>query len=319
MTADHSSTGSPSPATATTGAGRAGAGISSGFLRRSSLLALSLTIALVSGCAGGGTSPTTTTPPTESSAEPSQEPTSEPTTEPTGETEWTTAYFMVDTRAGLRLARERQDLGATGVEKALDAMIAGPVDPDYITPWNPLTEVLAVSQDDDLITVDLSDDARTADIGSEGAALMIQQLVWTVTEAVGDPAAAVQLLIEGEPAGELWGAVVWDSPETRAEAMSVRVLVQLDVPAENEVLTSPITISGEAAAFEATVPWTIRDSDGADVASGFAMTTEGQTFAPFTFDVELPPGEYTVTITEDDPSGGQGGTPMSDTRTFLVQ
>lgn len=36
---------------------------------------------------------------------------------------------------------------------------------------------------------------------------------------------------------------------------------------------------------------------------------EGQTFAPFSFDIELEPGAYTVTVGESDPSDGQGASP----------
>lgn len=245
-------------------------------------------------------------------------PTAVSSTEAPADGVWVTAYFMVDTRAGLRLTRERQSLPDDDVATAVGAMIAGPTDPDYSTPWNPQTEVLSVSQDADLITVDLSDDALTANVGSEGAALMIQQLVWTATGAAGQPGAAVALLIDGAAPEDLWGAVRWDEPVVRADPLDVRSLVQLDVPAEGEVLAAgKVSISGEAAAFEANVPWRIT-SGGAEVASGFTLTTSGQEFAPFQFTVELQPGEYVVAITEDDPSDGEGGTPMSDTRTFTV-
>ncbi len=232
---------------------------------------------------------------------------------------WVTAYFMVDTRLGLRLARERQSLPDDGVATAVGAMIAGAKDPDYSTPWNPQTEVLSVTQDDDLITVDLSQDALTANVGSEGAALMIQQLVWTVTGAAGQPDTAVALLIEGAAPNDLWGAVRWDDPVVRVDPLDVRLSMQLDVPAEGEVFPAgTVTISGEAAAYEANVPWLIT-AGGAEVISGFTMTSAGQQFAPFEFAVELQPGEYVVEINEGDPSGGEGGGPMIvDTRTFTV-
>ena len=231
---------------------------------------------------------------------------------------WVTAYFMIDTRTGLRLTRERQSVPASGAAVAVEAMIAGPVDPDYSTPWNPQSKVLSVSEASGLVTVDLSGDAVTANIGSEGAALMIQQLVWTVTEAMGLPGAAVTLLIDGAAPGDLWGAVRWDEPVVRADPLDVRSLVQLDVPAEGEVFPiGGIAISGEAAVFEAHLPWRITAA-AAEVASGFTMTSEGQRFAPFQFTVNLPPGDYVVQITEDDPSDGAAGTPMKDDRSFTV-
>ncbi len=245
---------------------------------------------------------------------------SETGTTPTAEPGTVTAavYYTVDTRAGFRLAREARTLDeADPGTSALEAMITGPEDPDYATSWNPATQVLSVELGEDVITVDLSEDARTANAGSELAALMVQQLVWTVTSAL-DSDLPVTLLIEGEPAGELWGTLVWDTPVEREDPASVLVLVQIDSPTQGETVRSPVTVSGEADAYEANVPWSVLDQDGVVVASGATMTSEGQTFAPFSFQVELEPGQYTVEISEDDPSDGAAGEPMTDTKQFVV-
>lgn len=264
---------------------------------------------LLVGCGddgGEGTSPSTSPSPTTSSS-------------PTPSTTVSGVYFTVDTRTGFRLARELRDLpGDDPALAAVETMIAGADDPDYATAWNPETEVLGVTRDGSAIEVDLSADARTANIGSEGAGLMIQQLVYTVTEAV-DEEATVQLLIEGEPAGELWGVVSWDEPVGRADPLDVRSLVQIDAPREGITTTSPLRIEGEAAVFEATVSWRILGADGTEVNAGITLTAEGQTFAPFMFPVVLEPGTYTVEISEDDPSGGEGGPVMTDTRTVTIE
>lgn len=265
--------------------------------------------------------PGTPTPTATASAPPSPAPTEEPT--PTSTATATpvdvTVYHLVDTRAGIRLARETHEVtGDDPVQAAVEQMIAGPTDPDYSTAWDPGAQVLGVTRSGGTLTVDLSEEARTASIGSEGAATMVQQLVWTATAAEGDDAAGVLLTIAGEPAGELWGAVTWDAPITRADPLDVRQLVQIAVPAEGSTSTSPVEVSGDAAAFEANVPWRVLDAAGAEVTTGFAMTSEGQVFAPFAFTVELAPGTYTIEISEDDPSGGAAGTPMTDTRTVTV-
>lgn len=273
----------------------------------------------------GGTTTASPTPeetatPSETADSPSPSPTESPnpTAEPTAEPTVSGVYYLVDTRAGLRLAREMRELGGEDpAREAVEAMIAGPEDPDYASTWNRDTEVLSVSVED-VVRVDLSEEARTANVGSEGAARMIQQLVYTVTEAV-DRKAAVQLLVEGEPAGELWGAVSWDEPVRRAKPVNVRMMVQIDQPAEGAVVSSPVTVEGDANAFEANVPWRITDDSGDEVESGFTMTRVGMKFSPYSFTVDLEPGTYTVEITEDDPSGGEGGEPMSDTKTFTVE
>jgi hypothetical protein len=228
-------------------------------------------------------------------------------------------YFVTDTRTGFRLTREWRDLTGSDVAKAaVEAMIAGPLDPDYATTWNKGTRVLSVNREAGVIVVDLSREARTANAGSEVAARMVQQLVYTVTEAI-DRSASVRLLIEGEPAGELWGVLEWTAPVRRERPVDVRMLVQIESPGEGATVQSPVKVVGDAAAFEANVPWRVVDESGAVVKEGTAMTSAGQRFAPYSFSVDLPPGDYVVSVSEDDPSGGEGGTPMQDTKSVTVQ
>lgn len=266
--------------------------------------------------AGDGTSPTPTpsgTTAAAASGSPAASPTEAATPTVAG------VYYLIDTRAGVRLAREMRELAGTDPAKeAVEAMIAGPEDPEYVSTWDPGTEVLSVSREADVIEVDLSDETRTADVGSEGAARMVQQLVYTVTEAV-DEQASVQLLVEGEPAGELWGTVTWDEPVARADPLDVRMLVQIDTPTEGAVVSSPLRVEGEANVFEATVQWRVIDDSGNETESGFTTTAEAYVFRPFSFEVDLDPGTYTVTVSESDPSGGEGGEPMTDTRTVTVE
>lgn len=285
------------------------------------IAALTVAITVLAGCSTSepSASPATSARPTATVPTPTSTATTPSTATPTGPPVDVPAYFLVDTRTGFRLARElRAVRTADPVRSAVEAMIAGPTDPDYAGTWNRSTTVLDVHQSSGTIVVDLSADARTAQVGSAGAALMIQQLVYTVTDAAGQPAAPVMLTIDGSPAGELWGAVAWDAPVTRADPLDVRLLVQIDRPTEGTVSASPVTVSGDAAVFEATLAWAVLDAGGATVRSGFTMTSEGQTFAPYSFAVPLDPGSYTVVVTEEDLSDGEGGTPMSDSRTITV-
>ncbi|HEX7804610.1 MAG TPA: Gmad2 immunoglobulin-like domain-containing protein [Cellulomonas sp.] len=291
--------------------------------RSTAVTCLAAVALILAGCTTGTGGEPTPTPSTSPSATPSVTasvtPSPSPTATPTGAPVVVPAYFMIDTRAGLRLAREQRSVtGSDPIRAAVEAMIAGPTDPDYTTTWNPATTVLGTSRVDGAIVVDLSADARTANVGSPGAALMIQQLVYTATGAAGEPATPVLMRIDGKPAGELWGVVSWDAPVTREDPISVRLLVQIDSPAQGATTSSPLRVTGEAAEFEAVLHWAVRDAAGTEVSSGVTMTAEGQTFAPYAFQVELTPGAYTVVITEDDPSGGAGGTPMSDSREVTV-
>lgn len=289
--------------------------------RTAAVSCLAAAALILTGCStgtGGEPTPSTSlsaTPSVTASATPSASPTATPTSAPVV----VPAYFIIDTRNGLRLAREQRAAAwADPIRAAVEAMIAGPLDPDYTTTWNPATTVRGTSRVDGAIVVDLSADARTANVGSAGAALMIQQLVYTATGAAREPATPVLLRIDGKPAGELWGVVSWDAPVTREDPISARLLVQIDAPAEGATTTSPLHVTGEAAVFEAVLHWAVLDAGGVEVSSGITTTTEGQTFAPYAFEIELTPGAYTVVIAEDDPSDGAGGTPMRDSRAVTV-
>lgn len=300
-----------------------------GVVKLHPLAALTLAASLVlTACGDDGNKPSSSTPePTPgattststSSGTTSVPPSSSSTTTPAQQTVRRAVYYYVDTRTGFRLVRELREVPADhAATAAVEAMIAGSNDPDYATSWNPKTQVLGAKRVGNVIEVDLSSEARTANAGSEVAGLMVQQLVYTASSALG-ARLPVQLLIEGKPAGELWGVLSWTDPERRSPAIDVRNLVQIDVPAEGATLRSPVTVRGDAAVFEATLPWRVLDTDGNVVKEGTAMTTEGQRFAPYSFKVRLAPGDYVVEIREDDPSGGEGGPVMTDTRSITVQ
>lgn len=289
------------------------------------LMTLALAVALLGACSDGSDDTGSDQPPASSPSATSPSATGPSATGPSAsltasptDTVSAPVYFLIDTRTGVRLARERHVLdGADPAKAAVEAMIAGATNPDYTTPWASGTQVLSVRRANGVIEVDLSADARRANAGSETAARMVQQLVYTVTEVL-DPTAAVQLLIEGQPAGELWGVLVWDEPVRRDPPVDVRLLVGIDSPVEGATVTSPVTVSGTAAVFEATLPWRVLTPAGDIVEQGTAMTSEGQQFAPYSFTFSVPPGRYVVQIEEDDPSGGEGGTPMTDTRTITI-
>jgi hypothetical protein len=229
-------------------------------------------------------------------------------------------YYVQDTPRGLRLDREFHQVRATGAaEGALAEMLAGrSQDPSSTSSWDPATTVRSVTRAGGRITVDLSRHAATADVGSEAAELAVQQLVYTVTAAL-QADLPVQLLVAGKPV-ELWGHVSTQRPIRRADPLSVRKLVQINDPAYGATTTRTVTVRGEAAVFEATLPWELRGADGAVVQSGTATTAEGQRFAPFSFRLpRLAPGTYTIVVSEDDPSGGEAGPVMTEEHRFTVR
>lgn len=232
-------------------------------------------------------------------------------------------YYVADTPQGDRLVREfhtiSTDRGA--VATALGQMLAAPSDPDYRSLWAPTTQVVGAEVADGTIEVELASPSG-ADGGFASPELAVQQLVYTATAAASslegaDGALPVQIRVDGS-SGEL-RAVDLSAPITREDQLDVRQLVQITNPAEGSESTSPVTVDGEAAAFEANLVWEVRDADGAVVASDFTTAAECCTFSPFTFEVELAPGSYEIAVSDTDPSGGaEGPGPMTDTKSFTV-
>lgn len=261
-------------------------------------------------------------PASSATSQPTQSPSPEPSS---GETNVPAiavpVYYAIDTGTDLKLVREFRSLPDAGdpALTAAGAVLAGePLDPDYQGLWDPAGRVLATRQADGVIEVDLSAAATVVTTGSQGAELAVQALVYAVTGALqsDDP---VRILVEGEPVEELFGVVDTREPISRRDPLDVRLLVQINDPNNGDVVGPVVTVSGEAAAFEANVPWRVETPDGTEVQTGFATTSEGQTFAPFSFDVTLDSGTYLVVISEDDPSGGEGRPPTSDSREITVE
>ena len=243
----------------------------------------------------------------------------QPAPAPVAEARALPGYYVVETAAGPRLFREfHRVMTADPGSDAVREMLRGPQDPDYRTLWPAGTALRSpVTAADGLITVDLTREALgPVSLGTAAAERTVQQLVYTVQAALQsvDP---VRLLVDGAPVPELFGAVGTAEPVRRADQYAVRSLVQIDTPADGAVVGRTVTVSGEAAAFEANVPWEVL-RDGVVVQRGFTTAAEGQRFAPYTFTVKLEPGDYLVRVTEDDPSGGEGRPPFVDNKRITV-
>lgn len=276
---------------------------------------------VVVGCGGPPAEPVvppSPAPETPTSAAPGSSP--PPATRPdAGERAAVPVYYVAETPAGFRLQREFHSVVTSDpASAAVREMLAGPTgaDPDYRTYWPPGSSLREpVHREGGAIVVDLSG-VRPARMGTELAEVTVQQLVFTVQGALRstDP---VRILVDGAPAQDLWGAVDLSAPVGRGDPYAVRSLVQIDSPADGARVGREVEVRGEAAVFEATVLWEVL-RDGELVQKGFTSTAEGQRFAPFAFTVTLEPGEYTVRIREDDPSGGEGRPVLSDDKRITV-
>jgi hypothetical protein len=257
-----------------------------------------------------------------------QSPTEEPTQTTSSGSPATVAvpiYFVGDTPQGPRLFREFRQVEADNpLAEAVALMTAGDADdPDYGTlyPDGSFASV-AFSEGAGAIVVQVKDDSwnTPADgMGKQAAKLAVQQLVYTVQGVQGD---RLPVLVQDENDPVPLFGIATDGGLKAAAENNVLALVNVTEPHQNSEPGATFVASGVANSFEATVPWEIRDESGTKVLEGFA-TAEGwgDHLYPWESEVDasgLPPGTYSFVAMTDDPSGGEGGGPTEDTKTFTL-
>jgi hypothetical protein len=276
--------------------------------------ALALLVVVAAGCSSSAPQPSPVVPGTTASPAPAATQTARP--DP-AERVAVPVYYVAETPAGFRLQREFHSVVTDDrASAAVREMLASPtgIDPDYRSHWPRGTALREpVRQDGATIVVDLT---GVGPAQVELAELTVQQLVFTVQGALQstDP---VRILVDGSTVSQLWGTVDTSAPVERGDPSALRSLVQIDSPADGAHVGRQVEVRGEAAVFEATVPWEVL-RDGELVQKGVTNTAEGQRFAPFAFTVTLEPGEYTVRVREDDPSDGEGRPVLTDDKRITV-
>jgi hypothetical protein len=162
-------------------------------------------------------------------------------------------------------------------------------------------DVRSVEHEDTVVRVDfdgsVSDPWPTADVSwAVDTELFAQQLVRTVQSALDttDPVLVTQ---DGEPVDAVLTASV-DQP-IAADDDSLPS-VYLTSPTGSTVISgdpSTFKVTGESNTFEATVNWRVLEGDDV-VRKGYAMGGSYGEWKPFSFDLDLPPGTYTVEVFE---------------------
>jgi len=234
-------------------------------------------------------------------------------------------YYVGDTAHGKKLYREfQQHTICQGTICMLkDSVVAAvngqPRDPDYRTLWPAGATIGNVSYDGDTIVIDLAAGVhdRPAGLSAEGAGLAIQQVVYSAQAAVGEGRLPVQLLIDGKHTDTVLG-VPASEPLAAANPDDALAPVQVDAPEQGATVSSPVTVTGRAAAFEANVVWEVMVGGDAVVKQGYATAQECCTLSPYTFTVDLEPGTYTLVVHDEDMSG-EGRPVNQDTKEFTVQ
>jgi len=242
-----------------------------------------------------------------------------------GETVAVPVYFAGDTPQGTALYREFQRVDS-GVElvSAANRVVRGPVtDPDYRTLWPEGSEFDEVTFDDEVIRVRLTDASlhdRPAGMSEEDAELAIEQVVYTLQGVVA-ARAPVQFLLDGNPVDTVLG-VPTSEPVANRPQLEVLAHVNITSPEQGEEVSGMLVASGVASSFEGTVP--LKVMRGSEVVLEDFATAEGWMGKLFpwqkSIDVaSLPPGDYTLVASTDDPSGGaEGAGPHTDSKDFTI-
>jgi hypothetical protein len=220
------------------------------------------------------------------------------------------AYFVGDSGNGEgRLYREFDEAqGHDVLDAALARIQRPPSDPDYRTDWVQ-GSFESASIENGTIEVEIGDAGPPA-VGGPAA----QQVVYTLQGAAGEQL-PIQFVSDGEPVGGLHQAAPQD---VMLNPMSI------SDPAEGNSYSGSFTARGRADSFEANVRWELRDEDEDVVAEGFTTADGWGGGKLYKWDAEvdltgIPFGFYTFVALTDDPSGGEGPGPYTDTRLITVR
>ncbi|MGN8246180.1 Gmad2 immunoglobulin-like domain-containing protein [Cellulomonas soli] len=112
------------------------------------------------------------------------------------------------------------------------------------------------------------------------------------------------------------------SPAPGADVATAGTTVLL-TPTSGAVLDGPtVTVSGEGTAFEGTLLWDVvpagSGDDAVGVAEGFTQAGANGEVGPFTFTVDLEPGDWTIRVWEPDMSDGEGAEAGADRRHLVT-
>lgn len=218
-----------------------------------------------------------TPPPT---AEPS--PTSAPPTTPGPGPDERTMTFEVWFAHGdgpWLFVTRRTELFDPGIGAAsLRALFAGPTDAERATGVSTAvpagTELLGLTIGEGVATADLSGE-YAAGGGSTSMFVRLAQLTYTLTQF--GTVDGVLFTLDGEPIEGAFSSegIVVDRPMTREDFADLLPPILVESPVIGQAVTSPITVSGTADVFEATVSIGVLDASGAEIARTFTTATCG--------------------------------------------
>jgi len=166
------------------------------------------------------------------------------------------------------------DAALASWDLALDTLFnRGPTFGAYRSAIPELSGEWSASLDGSVLKVDLPAEFEAGG-GTLAMTSRLTQVVFTATQFDGID--SVLFLIDGEVADVFSGeGIVLDGPQTRMDYVDILPLIFLDEPAIGSRVSSPLTLSGMANVFEATVQYEIVNESGNVINAGFTTATCG--------------------------------------------
>lgn len=219
------------------------------------------------------------------------------------------------------LFRELRDLPAGGdlVAAALGAVISlAPLDPDYMSAWGP-GAVLGASITGDLLTVDLTAAAFEGIDTHEQSQAAVNQMLYTASELIGDPALRIRFEMDGAPPP----AVFAQPTDGFARAgLSPLAPVWIASPRNGQTLPAGhIVLAGMVKPLAGAPVVAIAAEGGGVVSSVTAQTStvaDQDGWRRWSVAVELNAGTYLITAVTQYESGGGAARAYSDTKSITI-
>jgi hypothetical protein len=216
--------------------------------------------------------------PTSSGPHTSPRPTTNRTTPPSPTSNQTVTYQVWFAYGEHLFVTKRTETFSPGVGRmALDALLAGPTSAERAAGVGTIipsgTAVRGLTIGGGIATVDLNSTYASGG-GSFSERFRLAQVVYTLTQF--PTVTGVNFKLDGKAVTTFSGeGIVLDHPQTRKDYDDLLPAILVESPLIGQRVSSPVTISGTANVFEATVSIRILDASGKEIASAFTQATCG--------------------------------------------
>lgn len=204
-------------------------------------------------------------------------PTAQPTTGDSGSGQTITYEVWFTYGESLFVTKRTQGSTQAVGAASLEALIEGPTAAERAAGIGSqvptATDLLGLAISDGVATVDMSSSFESGG-GSLSEQMRVAQVVYTLTQF--PTVSRVRFEIDGRPVQAISGeGIVVDPPPSRQSFADLLPAILVSSPSVGARVANPVTVSGTANVFEATVSIRILDASGHEIARTFTTATCG--------------------------------------------